>query len=184
MMVIRYMLDLSGIGQDRLCLRWVSASEGRLFAEYVAQFSQRTRDLGPFDPGRFEKQLEAIETALASPRLRWLMGMDLHLTRRGNVFQEKIPQGDYHRLLETAAEEEYQGAVMLNLLKDGPLSVRQIALRSGLPVYTVSLRLGELERRHQARLSSYEGTTPRFIGSEFRETGPKSLKGDTRSVVT
>jgi hypothetical protein len=162
MKVVEYLLDLSGIGRNRLCLRWVSAAEGQLFAEYVAQFSQQTQDLGPFDPEQFKKQLEAIELAFTSRRLRWLMGMDLHLTERGNVFEEKVPQEDYHKLLQKAAKEEYQGALILQILKDGPLSVRQIAFQSGLPVYTVSLRLGELERRHQAELSSYDGTTPQF----------------------
>ena len=163
MKVVEYLLDLSGIGRGRMCLRWVSAAEGQLFADYVTQFSQQTRDLGPFDPGQFKNQLEAIESAFTSPRLRWLMGMDIHLTERGNVFDEKLPQEDYQRLLEQAAEEEYQDALILEILKHGPLSVRQIAFQTGLPVYTVSVRLGELERRHQAELGSYSGTTPLFI---------------------
>jgi len=163
MKVVEYLLDLSGIGRGRLCLRWVSAAEGKLFADYVTQFSQQTRDLGPFFPEQFKNQLAAIESAFTSPRLRWLMGMDLHLTERGNVFKEKLRQEDYQRLLEQAAEEEYQGALILDILKPGPLSVRQIAFQTGLPVYTVSLRLGELERRHQAEFGSYSGTTPLFV---------------------
>ena len=34
---------------------------------------------------------------------------------------------------------------------------------TGLPVYTVSLRLGDLERDHQAEIRSYRGTTPVFV---------------------
>ena len=141
-----------------MCLRWVSAAEGQLFADYVTQFSQQTRDLGPFDPGQFKNQLEAIESAFTSPRLRWLMGMDIHLTERGNVFEEKLPQEDYQRLLKQAAEEEYQDALILDILKHEPLSVRQIAFQTGLPVYTVSVRLGETSSSRVRVL--YRNNTP------------------------
>jgi hypothetical protein len=163
MKVVEYLLELSGIGRDRLCLKWVSAAEGQLFSEYVAHFSQQTQALGPFDPGQYMAQLEAIEFALTSRRLRWLIGMDIHLTEKGNVFDRKISREDYHKLLEQAAREEYYGALILGILKGGPVSVKQIAFQTGLPVYTVSLRLGELERRHQAEVRCYDGTTPKFI---------------------
>jgi len=38
-----------------------------------------------------------------------------------------------------------------------------LAGTTGLPVYTVSLRLNDLERRGLTELKGYEGTTPRFI---------------------
>ena len=161
--MVEHLLDLSGIGRERLCLRWVSAAEGRLFADYVTQFSEETRKLGPFDPEQFKEQLAAIEKALATPRLRLLMGAELQITEKGNVYEEKLKGEKYRKLLLKATEEEYQGALILNTMKDEPKSVRELAFNTGLPVYTVSLRLGELERRQQAELKAHYGTTPRFI---------------------
>jgi hypothetical protein len=175
MEVVKRLLDLSGIGGDRLCLRWVSAAEGKLFAEYVTQFSEMTRNLGPFDPARYEMELEAVETALTSQRLRWLMGIELSLTQKGNVYGESVPKERYKNLLQQATEEEYQSALVSEAIKREPLSVREIAFLTGLPVYTVSLRLGELERQHQAEIESYQGTTPKFV-----HAGYGSLERPTR----
>lgn len=170
MEVVERLLDLSGIGRNRLCLRWVSAAEGRLFAEYVTQFSEVTRDLGPFDPGRYELELAAAERVLTSQRLRWLMGIQLSMMRDGNVYGEVIPETGFQNLLQKVTEAEYQGALISEAIKGEPLSVREIAFLTGLPVYTVSLRLGELERHAQAEIQSFDGTTPRFFGTAHSKT--------------
>lgn len=162
MRVVEYLLELAGIGRNRLAVRWVSAAEGQLFAEYVNEITEQTRQLGPFDPGKFKLPLAAATTTLNSPRLRWLMGMELILTERGNVYKEKIEKNNYERLLKKATEDEYEGALILEVIKAGAQSVRGIALETGLPVYTVSLRIGELERRHQVKLQSYDGNVPLF----------------------
>ena len=163
------MLDLSGVGGDRLCLRWVSAAESKLFADYVTQFTEVTRTLGPFDPLLYEMELDAVEAALTSRRLRWLMGIEPSLARKGNVFGESLPEERYKERLQQATEEEYQRALVSASIKREPLSVREIAFLTGLPVYTVSLQLGELERHHEVEIQSYEGTTPKFL-CRARET--------------
>ena len=134
-----------------------------MFAEYVSEYTERTRQMGPFDAERFGLPLAAVEAALASPRLRWLMGMEVQVTKKGNVYGQKLDETEYHPLVDAAAEEEYQKALVLEALKEGPRTVRDIALVSGLPVYTVSLRLGELERARVARFCEYQGRTPTFM---------------------
>jgi len=163
MQVVEYLLDLSGIGRDRMAVRWLSAAEGRRFAEHVNEFSEKTRQLGPFDPREFELVLAAAGDALNSPRLRWLMGIEPQIIEKGNVYKEKIEAKEYWNLLKKAVEDEYHDALVLDVLKEGAQSVREIALKTGLPVYTVSLRLGELERRHKAKLKGYDGSTSLFL---------------------
>ena len=162
MRVVEYLLDLTGIGRDRMAVRWLSAAEGRLFAEHVNEFSEKTRQLGPFDPREFELVLAAARVALNSPRLRWLMGIETQIIEKGNVFKEKIEEKEYWNLLKKAVEDEYHDALVLEILKEDTQSVREIALKTGLPVYTVSLRLGELERRHKAKLKGYDGNISLF----------------------
>ena len=162
MQVVEYLLDLTGIGRDRMAVRWLSAAEGRLFAEHVNEFSEKTRQLGPFDPREFELVLAAARGALNSPRLRWLMGIEPQIIEKGNVFKEKIEEKEYWNLLKKAVEDEYHDALVLEILKEDTQSVREIALKTGLPVYTVSLRLGELERRHKAKLKGYDGNISLF----------------------
>ncbi len=160
---MKQLLDMSGIGSERLHIRWVSAAEGQLFADYVTELSRVVSELGPFDPERFQSQLRVVENVLNSPRLRWLTGMDRQLTSRENVFHEKISEVKYRELLAGIVESEYQKALLLEALEKGPLSVREMAAATGLPIYTISMRLGELEKSGLADLHAFEDTTPRFL---------------------
>jgi F420-non-reducing hydrogenase iron-sulfur subunit len=163
MKIVELLLGLSGIGRDRMQLRWVSAAEGQIFANFVTELSQVVQGLGRFKPDEVKLRLAAVEGALNSPRLRWLIGMDRQITEKENVYHARLDEDTYQQLLQAAAEEEYQKALILEVLRDGPQSVREISGRSGLPVYTVSQRLSDVERAGQAEFCGYEGTTPKFI---------------------
>ncbi len=112
---------------------------------------------------RYKLPLAAVEGALNSPRLRWLMGMERQLIEHENVYHTKIDEAEYKQILKVATEEEYQKAFILEVLREGPQSVREIAGKSGLPVYTVSILLSDIERAGQVDLHGYEGTTPKFV---------------------
>ncbi|OPX36054.1 MAG: hypothetical protein B1H11_08150 [Desulfobacteraceae bacterium 4484_190.1] len=164
MEVVGDLLHISGIGRDRMQLRWVSAAEGQLFARYVTEFSDTTREMGPFDLEKFAVPLAAVEQTLNSPRIRWLLGLTKQLTERENVYHEKLDEDDYKELLRKATKEEYEKALIAVAIKEGPCSVGEISEKIGLPIYTISVRLNELERHGLAELSGYDGTTPKFIG--------------------
>jgi F420-non-reducing hydrogenase iron-sulfur subunit len=44
---VRELLDLAGVDPSRLLLRWISASEGNLFAKTMDEFVDHIRELGP-----------------------------------------------------------------------------------------------------------------------------------------
>ena len=44
---VHELMDTVGLGQERLRLQWVSASEGTLFAKYIEDFVEHLRKLGP-----------------------------------------------------------------------------------------------------------------------------------------
>lgn len=163
MHLVEQLLDMAGIGRRRMALRWVSAAEGQLFANTVAELTEMTKELGPFNLEEHRMKLAAITSVLRAPRMRWLTGMDVHVTERGNVYGEKMDEAAYQAVAAKALEEEYQKALIMESLKEGPQSVREMASKTGLPVYTVSIRLNDLERRGQAELKGYEGTTPKFV---------------------
>ncbi len=163
MALVRELLELSGIGPERAQLRWVSAAEGQQFAQFVNELSELTRALGPFDAERHATALAALEGALQSPRLRWLLGMGRLLTEGKNVYGETLNPEEYEQMMGMAVREEYKKALILECLRQGPLSVRQIAAKSGLGVYNISVLLGEVERAGLADLDHYEGTTPHFV---------------------
>jgi coenzyme F420-reducing hydrogenase delta subunit len=48
--VFHKLLDFTGIDPGRLYFSWVSAAEGRKFADLINQITQSVRALGPFEP--------------------------------------------------------------------------------------------------------------------------------------
>ena len=161
--MVEELLDLTGIGRSRLQLRWVSAAEGQLFANYVSELSDLIAKLGPFRPADFAIELAAAESVLSSTRIRWLMGMDRHITEQENVYHEKMEATAYQEFVRRAVADEYEKGLIFEALADGPQSVREMAGKTGLPVYTVSLRLNDMERAGQAQFHKFEGTTAKFV---------------------
>ncbi len=160
--MVAKLLDLAGIERDRVQLRRVSAAEGALFADYVREVSQTTTELGPFDAPKYRLRLAAIKRALETRRLRWLSGMGHRLSIEENVYGEKTNPELMREVLDESIQSEYHKALILEMLEVQPLSVREMAEKSGLPPYTISLRLNELENERKAEFHSHEGTTARF----------------------
>jgi len=159
---VRDLLNLAGIGPDRVHLRYVSSSEGQLFADYVTELTGVVEKLGPLETNARQLPLAAAHRTLNSPSLRWLLGLETQLTEKENVFHEKLDADAYQNILQRAALEEYQKALIFESLKEEAKTVRDIAAATGLPLYTVSLRLNDLERTGQAAYQGHEGNSPRF----------------------
>lgn len=160
--MVRDLMDYSGIGSERVQLRWVSAAEGQQFAQFVTELTEQIQALGPFRLEDHGMALNALDGAFNSQRLRWVLGMERQLTELGNVYGGRIDEEKYHDMLRQVARTEYDKALILDALKTGPLSVRGISGKSGLPVYTVSQLLSDMERAGQTEFHQYEGTTPTF----------------------
>jgi len=55
--VLKTILENTGLGKDRVLLRWISASEGQRFAETVKEFVEKLKKLGPNPLGRAENRV-------------------------------------------------------------------------------------------------------------------------------
>ena len=53
---LQRLLDIIGFDPRRLRLQWVSASEGQLFADYMSEFTELIRTLGPSPIPRAQPQ--------------------------------------------------------------------------------------------------------------------------------
>lgn len=133
-----------------------------MFAEYVRDISKSADELGPFDVEKYAIQLAAIKRALGTPRLRWMIGMEYTLKNEENVYQDMTKPELLDEVLDEAIESEYHKGLIMEAIKDKPLSVSEMAAATGLPVYTISLRLNELESEGLAEFDSHDGSTPKF----------------------
>jgi F420-non-reducing hydrogenase iron-sulfur subunit len=160
--LVRYLLEISGIDQDRLHLRYVSATEGQQFAEYVTELTDLLRELGPLDHDQMATRLAAVSRAVMNADLRWLIGLQRQLTEQGNVYHEKLDPTAYEQLVKSSAQEEYHRALIYEALEAGPQTVRQMAAVTGLPIFTISLRLNDLEKISLVNIQGHEGHSPKF----------------------
>jgi len=62
--VMHKLLDFTGVESNRLYIDWVSASEGKRFAEVVTKFTQKIREIGQLnieqDPHELEVKLNEV----------------------------------------------------------------------------------------------------------------------------
>jgi F420-non-reducing hydrogenase iron-sulfur subunit len=161
--MLAQLLDESGIGRDRVHLRWASAAEAHPFADYVTEVTETIRKLGPFDKEKQRLALASLARSLSGSRLRWLVGIDRQVTEKLNVYQEKTDPEYFKKILQEAVQAEYQKAMIQELLAGGPITVKEMSEKTALPVYTVSVRLNELERVGMADIAGYDGRTPKFV---------------------
>ena len=60
--IMHRLLEFTGVEKDRLVVDWVSASEGKRFAEVVTNFTEQVRSLGPMvTNGNKEKLSEKFQ---------------------------------------------------------------------------------------------------------------------------
>jgi F420-non-reducing hydrogenase iron-sulfur subunit len=60
--IMHRLLEFTGVEKDRLIVDWVSASEGKRFAEVVTNFTEQVRNLGPMVMnGNKEKLSEKLQ---------------------------------------------------------------------------------------------------------------------------
>ncbi len=159
---VAQLLETAGLGRDRLQLRWISSAEAHLFAEYVTELTELIAGLGPLPRDQANLRMAALERTLNTSKIRWLIGMERQLTEKENVFHERLESTNYQTLLQRVTEEEYQKALIFGSLQEGPKTVAEMATQTGLPVYTLSVRLNDLERIGQASLAGHEGTNYLF----------------------
>lgn len=160
---IRKLLEIVGIEPERLLLDWVSAAEGARFAQIVSSFTEKAKCLGPFGKNGLEQRLEAAKATVQSERIRWLLGKELDLLQEGNVFGEKLSSSEIDLLIDTALKDEYLKNLVSLILKEKPLSCKEIASVVGLSPMAISSCLIELEESGEVSLHGFEGKTPKYI---------------------
>lgn len=171
MEMTRNLLEDLGISPERLLVDWVSASEGERFATLVRKFTERVRELGPlgseteYGKRELEARLTAAQRALADDRLRWLVGRERDLVEGENVFGERVPQEEFDRVMSEAMGKEYLKNRILLSMKDGALTVKEVARRIGVPPREVLRSLIVMEREGLVSVEGIEGQSPKYGAS-------------------
>lgn len=121
-------VERSKIPPQRFKYQWISASEGKLFAQTVAEFTDELKKLGPISKEIIDgvptmDKIVAAENEFLEFTVRWMIGKERLLLDEGNVYGEKLDPDHLTRIVNEVLDTKYLKFLILRLLKDSPLSV-------------------------------------------------------------
>jgi hypothetical protein len=156
------LLDLAGIGKDRLHLAWVSSAEAQRFVEVATQVTQSIREQGKFAADAHKLQLDAAENTLAGETIRWMVGKEVQITTKGDVYGRPWDKDTFEKILDTALEREYHKNLILEAVKEGYTAPRDIREKIGLDLQRISYLLADLEKTNRVEFKGMEASKPVF----------------------
>ena len=171
MEIAKELLRIVDVVPERLYVDWVSAAEGQQFAQIVADFTDQLMKIGPLGKAKTENEdrirdnLGAAIGTLASDRIRWLIGEREALVEQDNVYGERMAPEEYQQLLLESLADEYKCSKVVQAIKDEPLSVKEIAGRTGLVPREVLPYIGSLKHGGRATQVDTVDRSPRYIAS-------------------
>jgi len=152
MHICKRLLGHVGVDPARLRLEWLSSSEGIRFAEVMNDFSRQVTELGPLgeaegiDADALKIKLEAITQLIPYIKLveRERLRVPLKSEEEYNSFFASAEMGEIFD--ELVAGKLTMGQIML-LLRDGPLSTKEIAEALSIDPSDVSRHLSSSSRQ-------------------------------------
>jgi hypothetical protein len=163
------LLARTGLNPERLQLKWISASEGQLFADTMREVTELIRELGP-SPVAGDKpdldileQLLIIRNAAEDYRLRVLIGKGISLMDEYNVYNEQLDSERYQALLDEAIDEEYIRSGILFYTREEPQAVPYLATKINVSPELVLKHVVTLKDRDLIRMERIDDDTPYYI---------------------
>ncbi len=156
------LLDLTGIGKDRLHLAWVSSAEAQRFAQTAVEVTASIKEQGKLDAQAFELELEAALMTVNGGTMRWLVSKELKITATGDVYGRKWDTASYESIMDSVLEREYHKNLIYLAIERGNESVRSISAQTGLELKEVSYLLADLEKTNRVAFNAMEDHKPVF----------------------
>jgi hypothetical protein len=156
------LLDIAGIGADRLHVAWVSSAEAQRFAEVATQVTESIRSQGPLDAKQHALALSAARRTVDGEIIRWFVGKEVKITTKGDVYGRPWDIESFEKTLMTTLEREYEKNLILSAIKDGAPNPRAIRDKAGLDLGRISYLLADLEKTGAVAFQKMEDKKPVF----------------------
>ena len=162
MILTQKLLEMAGIGKDRLHFAWVSSAEAQRFSEVATGVTESVKEQGKLDAAAVDMQLTAAEMTLDSETLRWLVGKEVKITSQGDVYGRSWDVEKYEAVLFDMLEREYHKNLIYLAIKQGCTNVRTISEKTGLEILRISYLLADMERISMVEFTGMEDSKPVF----------------------
>jgi hypothetical protein len=156
------LLELSGIGVNRLHLAWLSSAEAQRFVDISTEVIDGVRARGKFNPEMFSLELAAAEETLKAETLRWMVGKEVRLLARGDVYGRKWEKANFEKILDEVLEREYHKQLIRQAIIAGFTSVRAVSGRIGLELKRISYLLADMEKTNMVEFKGHTECVPVF----------------------
>ena len=151
-LMMKKILEKLGFETKRLRLEWVSAAEGKIFADLITEFTEELIKLGPLSV-KFDKilikNLFFAKQICSDFRLRWLISRERDLVESENAYGEKIPEEKFEKLLDHIIETELIKVKIQNLIEEKGLSAEEISSKLKIPSEKVMEHLITMNDDHK-----------------------------------
>jgi hypothetical protein len=107
-------------------------------------------------------ELSAAEMTARSETLRWLVGKEVSLTTKGDVYGRRWDVDRFEEILTSALKREYDNNLICIALREGLTSVRDISKRTGLELAKISHIISDLEKSNQVVFKGHREGVPVF----------------------
>jgi coenzyme F420-reducing hydrogenase delta subunit len=160
----RKLLERIGINPKRLRLEWISASEGTRYAEVMNDFGKQLKELGPLgeseglDAETLKLNLLAVTKLLPYAKLVERERLRVRFDKQ-EKYDEYFASDEFNRLFEELIVDKLAISRIMLLLRDNPLSARDISESLGIKANEVSRHLSNSSR---LGLVSFDDAEKRF----------------------
>ena len=160
----RKLLERIGINPKRLRLEWISASEGTRYAEVMNDFGKQLKELGPLgeseglDAETLKLNLLAVTKLLPYAKLVERERLRVRFDKQ-EKYDEYFASDEFNRLFEELIVDKLAISRIMLLLRDNPLSARDISESLGIKANEVFRHLSYSSR---LGLVSFDDAEKRF----------------------
>jgi len=147
----RKLLERIGINPKRLRLEWISASEGTRYAEVMNDFGKQLKEMGPLGESEglnaetLKLNLMAVTRLLPYAKLVERERLRVRFDKQ-EQYDEYFASEEFNRLFEELIVDKLAISRIILLLRDNPLSARDISDVLGIKANEVSRHLSNSSR--------------------------------------
>ncbi len=157
---------LKAVGLDgRFDYKWVSASEGQLFAETVTDFTEGIRALGPTpvtEDDAIQFRLKAAQREMGDFRLRWLVGRQRQILKDGDVYGQERSQEEWDEMMDKVLRDQFIRAQIIERTMQSPASVEDMAQVIDADTVDIFRHVQRLRGQGLVLMSGHRGQSPLY----------------------